>query len=156
MAQIAKTEAGKANEAAAKRASGNVAELTQRATDQVAGQAEAAARRGVHAVEQAAETEREVAQRSGEGTAELGRVLAELASEQVRHNVETLRALSGAVAWDQVAKAVDWQQVLRIQADYLRASMERAARFNRQYVQASQAMMGAAASAAQRSAKKAA
>ena len=80
----------------------------------------------------------------------------ELASEQARQNVETLKALSGAVDWNRFAKAVDWQQVLEIQSAYLRASLERAAQLTRRYLEVSQAVMTSAASTAQRQAKKAA
>ncbi len=168
MAQIAKTGAEKAPTASTvKTATDNVADLRGRAADQ-AGQAardagdrvEDAARRGAETVRRAADAasgaQRELAQRSVEGTSELGRVFVELASEQARHNVETLKALTGAVAWDRVAEAVDWQQVLQIQSAYLRASMERAVRLNRRYLEASQALVTSAASAARRQADKAA
>ena len=80
----------------------------------------------------------------------------ELASEQARQNLETLKALSGAVDWNRFAKVVDWQQVLEIQSAYLRASLERAAQLTRRYVEVSQAVMTSAAATAQRQAKKAA
>ena len=76
----------------------------------------------------------------------------ELASEQARQNVETLRALSGAADWNWFIKAVDWQQVFEIQSAYL----ERTAQLTRRYVEVSQAVMTSAASTAQRQAKKAA
>jgi len=168
MAQIARTGTEKAPTTdTAKTATGNVADLRARAADQ-AGQAardagdrvEGAARRGAETVRRAAdatgEAQRELAQRSTEGTRELGRVFAELANEQARHNAEALRALAGAVAWDRVARAVDWRQVLEIQNAYLRASVERAVRFNRRYLEASQALMTSAASTARRQADKAA
>src|SRR3712207_7587783 len=59
-----------------------------------------------------------------------------------KQNVETLKALAGAVAWDRVAKAVDWRQVLEIQDAYLRASLERAVRFNRRYLRSEERRVG--------------
>ena len=95
-------------------------------------------------------------QLSAAGTTELGRMVVELASEQARQNLETLKALTGAVDWNRFAKAVDWQQVLQIQSAYLRASLERTARLTQRYLEVSQMVMTSAASAAQREAKKAA
>ena len=155
MAQIAKTGAGKAT-GTAKDATDNVAELRQRAVDQTAERAADAARHGAETVQRAAgaarEAQRELTQLSTAGTNELGRMFVELASEQARQNVETLRALSRAVDWNWFIKAVDWQQVLEIQSAYL----ERAAQLTRRYVEVSQAVMTSAASAAQHQAKKAA
>jgi len=153
MAQIARTGAEKApTPASAKPATGNGAELPRRVVDQAAEVARGTAERA----EDAARHDAESAQRAAAGTTELGRAFVELASEQARHNLETLKALTGAVDWSRVVKAVDWQQVLQIQGAYLRASVERATRLNRHYLQASQALMTSAASAAQRPAKKAA
>ena len=76
--------------------------------------------------------------RSAEGTAELGQALTELVQEQIRHNVVTLTALS---------KAVDWEQLFRIQGEFLRTSLERLAGLNRRYLEASQAVFTAAARA---------
>ena len=171
MAQIAKTGADKApsthTASPAKPATSDVTELRRRAADQAAEatrgtaeRAENAARDGAETVQRVAgaarEAQRELAQLSAAGTNELGRVFVELASEQARHNLETLKALTGAVDWSRVVKAVDWQQVLQIQGAYLRASVERAVRLNRRYLEVSQAVMTSAASATQRQAKKAA
>ncbi len=57
---------------------------------------------------------------------------------------------------NEVARAVDWDRVFRIQAEYLRASLERTAQLTRRYLEVSQAMTNSAVSAAQRQAKKAA
>ena len=168
MAQIAKTGAEKASTtSSAKSQTDNVAELRQRAVDQTAEvardtaeRAENAARHGAETVQRTAgaarEAQRELTQLSTAGTNELGRMFVELASEQARQNVETLKALSGAVDWNRFAKAVDWQQVLEIQSAYLRASLERAAQLTQRYLEVSQAVMTSAASTAQRQAKKAA
>ena len=58
--------------------------------------------------------------------------------------------------WDQVAKAVDWDRVFQIQSAYLRVSLERATELTRRYIEVSQAVLTATASAAQRQAKEAA
>ena len=60
------------------------------------------------------------AQPSAKGTTGFGRVLIDLANEQARDNLATLKALTGTVDWDRVAKAVDWDQVFQIQGEYLR------------------------------------
>jgi hypothetical protein len=166
MAQTAKSGAEKAMDNA-KDATENVAEQGKHATDQAADLTREATDRAVdvthrgfqvveRAVGAAAEVERAVARRSAEGTAELGRALVELVGEQTRQNLETLKALNEAVAWDRAAKAVDWDRVLRIQSEYLRVSLERAAQFTQRYLEVSQTVATAAASAARREAKNAA
>ena len=97
-----------------------------------------------------------MAHRSVEGTAELGRVLLDLTVAQTRHYLETLNALTGAVDWDQVARAVDWDRVFQLQSAYLRVSLERAAEITRRYLEVSQAVMIASAEAVQDQARKAA
>ena len=166
MAQTAKPEADKAVNTA-KDATNNVAELCKRTADKAADvtretvdKAEDMARGGLRTVERAAgaahEVERAVTRRSAEGTAELGLVLTGLIKEQARHNVETLSALTGAVDWEQVARAVDWKQVAQIQTGYLRVSMERMAQLTQRYLVISQAVLATASSAALRQADKAA
>ncbi len=170
MAQISKSDDDRNDKAAAdaaKQATDRAAEQGKRtaeqaaeATREVAERTADAARRGFQVVERtvgaAANVEREVARRSVEGTAELGRALVDLAQEQARHNLETLNALTGAVDWARVAQAVDWERVSRIQAEYLRVSLERTAQLTRRYLEVSQAVVTAAASVAKREAKKAA
>ena len=56
--------------------------------------------------------------------------------EQTRHNVATLTALS---------EAVDWERLFRIQGEFLHASLERMAGLARRYLEASQAVLTAAA-----------
>ena len=53
------------------------------------------------------ELPREVAQRSTEATAEIGRALLSLAHEQTRQDLDILTALTAAVDWDKAVKAVD-------------------------------------------------
>jgi len=94
-----------------------------------------------------AEVEREVTHRSAEATVELGRALVDLLSEQTRHNLETWRALG---------EAVDWERVLRLQGEYLRVSLERAAQLTRRSLELGQTVMNAAADTVRDQAKKAA
>lgn len=139
-----------------KRAAAQLAEVTREATEQ----ADNVARRGLQVVERTAgaiaEVEREVTYRSAEGTAELGRVLIDLMSQQTRHNLETLNALTGAVDWERAAKAVDWDRMFQIQSDYLRGSLERAAQLTQRYLEVTQTVVAAAASVAESEVKKAA
>lgn len=162
MAQIARTGAEKAP-AAGHGATDNVAELRKRTTEQAADVAheaakgiEGMARTSQRAAGAVAEMEREVAHRSAEGATQLSRAFIELASQQTQHNLETLKALSGAADWSRVPHVVDWDKVFRIQSEYLRVSLERAARLTRLYLEVGQAGMTSAASAARRQAQKAA
>jgi hypothetical protein len=150
MAQTAKTEAEKATD--------NVAELSKRTADQAVDatheavdKAEDTARRGFQAVQKTAGAalvvERAVARRSAEGATEIGQVFAALANEQTRQGVEAFQALT---------RTVDWDQVARIQSDFLRASMDRAAEFTRRYFEVVQAVVASAASTTKEQARKAA
>jgi hypothetical protein len=151
MAQIARN-----NEA--EKATDNVAELSKRTADkavdvthEAADKAEDTARRGFQAVRKTAgaalEVERAVARRSAEGATEVGQAFAELVKEQAQNNVEAFRALT---------RAVDWDQVSRIQGELLRASVERAAEFTRRYFEVVQAVTASAVSATKEQARKAA
>ena len=93
--------------------------------------------------DQAEEPTREAA----EGTMELGRALTDLVQEQIRHNFETWTALAGAV---------DWEQVFQIQREFLRVSLERAARLTQRCLEAARGGMIAAASATLNQARNAA
>ena len=154
MAQIAKTGAEKAP-TIAKDAPGNVAELRQRAAEQgadvvheAADRAEDAAHRGARTLQRMASTvgeaQRGEARQVAEGTTGFSRVLIDLANEQTRHNFATLKAFTGAV---------DWGQVIQIQGEYLRASLERTARLTQGYLELGQAVMTSADSAARRQAR---
>lgn len=160
MAQIARTVVEKAS-ASGNDTTDNVAELRKRTAEQTvevaheaAERAEGMARATQRTVDAMAEVEREVAHQAAAGTSKLAHEFVGLANEQVRHNLETLKALSGAVDWTRFAKAVDWDQVLRIQRSYLQVSLERTARLTRNYLELGQAVMTSAASAAQHRAKK--
>src|SRR4051812_30589999 len=150
MAQTARTEAGKATD--------NVAELGKRTADkgldmarEAIDRTENTARRGLETAQRtsgaALEVERAVARRSAEGASEVGRAFAELVKEQARSNVEAFQALT---------RAVDWDQVSRIQGELLRASVERAAQFTRRYLEVVQAVTASGVSATQEQARKAA
>ena len=150
MAQTSRNEAEKATD--------NVAELGRRTADkavdvtrEAADEAEDAARRGLRATQRTAgamlEIERAVTRRSAEGASEVGRAFAELVKEQARSNVEAFQALT---------RAVDWDQVARIQGELLRASVERAAAFTRRYLEVVQAVVASAASTTREQARKAA
>jgi hypothetical protein len=157
MAQTDKA-AGRAT-AETKDIAGKVGDQSKRAADEATGLAheamgrtEAGMRQGLHlvdrAAEEAVELQREMVQRSAEGTTELGRTVADLWQEQARDQVKAWAALTGAVDWSQVIKAVDWDEVAQIQTEYLRASLERSSRFAQHYLEVSQSVLTAATSAA--------
>jgi hypothetical protein len=142
----------------AEKATDNVAELGKRTADKGADVAREAidrtgdaARRGLETAQRTAgaalEVERAVARRSAEGASEVGRAFAELVKEQARSNVEAFQALT---------RAVDWDQVARIQGELLRASVERAVQFTRRYLEVVQAVVASAASTTREQARKAA
>lgn len=162
MAQVSKPGADQAVDDT-KATTDRVAAQGRRAADQVGDVAreatergEDAARQGLRLVERAGEVQHEVARRSAEETAELGRVLVALTVAQTRQNLETLKALTDAVDWAQVSRAVDWRKVLEIQNEHVRVSLERTAELGRRYLELGQAVFAATASAAERQAKRAA
>ena len=63
-----------------------------------------------------AEAEKAATARSGEAVTELSRLVAELVNEQVRANVEALRALG---------RARTWPEVLEAHAAFFRGNLER-------------------------------
>jgi hypothetical protein len=149
MAQIARN-----NEA--EKATDNVAELGKRTaakgTDvarEAIDRTEGVARRGFEVAQRTAgaalEVERAVARRSAEGVTEVGQAFAELVKEQARANVEAFQALT---------RAVDWDQVSRVQGELLRASVERAAEFTRRYFEVVQAVTASVVSATKEQARK--
>jgi hypothetical protein len=153
MAQTAKTGADTAADNA-RNATENVAELGKRATgvaQETAERAEDAVRSGAQLVRRTAdaagEMQRQVAQRSAEGTAELGQVFADLLNEQTRHNVETFKALTGAV---------DWDRVVKVQGEFLRVTLERMAQLSQRYLDVVQSVSNVAVSTAKDKARKAA
>ena len=113
-----------------------------------AGAQATAARSGLRLVERTAgafgEVQRETVQRSAEATAELGRLFVELVSEQTRHNVEVASAF-GRVA--------DWQEIARLQSEFVRESFERFNRLNGRYLEIVRDVMRATVSAAEQARK---
>ena len=150
MAQTAKTGADAAADNA-KHAAENVAEIGKRAAHETAERAEGNMREGAQLVrrttEAAGEVQRQVAHRSAEGTAELGQVLVDLMNEQTRHNVETFKALTGAV---------DWDRVVKVQGEFLRVTLERMVQLNQRYLDVFQSVANAAVTTAKDQARKAA
>jgi phasin family protein len=92
------------------------------------------------------ETGRAAAGRSTEGAAELGQVFADFVNEQAKHNVEVLRTLT---------QAANWGEVVKIQNDFVRTSIERAVQFTRRYFEVAQAVMSSTMSVVQDQAQKA-
>jgi competence ComEA-like helix-hairpin-helix protein len=120
----------------------------ERAAEGGARVATAAASQGADVVRRAfgvaAETEREVAGRSVEGAAELGRLWVDLLGEQTRHNVRVAAALSQAVRWDEIAQA---------QTEFVRVSLERLQELNRRYLEIVRGVAEAVPAAAERARK---
>jgi len=140
MAQISKPQAGKSP-------SDNVTQLGKQAIDQAAD----AARRATDEVEDLARsnsadlqrasgsllgTQRAVAGQAAQGANEVGQMLAQLFSEQAKHNVEVFAKLTRTFSWAESA---------RIQADFLHASLDRTAQFTRRYLEATRTIMTPAA-----------
>ena len=84
------------------------------------------------ATDEAGEVQRAVAQRSTEGAAELGRAFIDLIGEQTQHNVRVVNALTRTLRWD---------ELLKIQGEYVQASFERLARLTQRYLELTQAAM---------------
>jgi hypothetical protein len=104
----------------------------------------------------ARELPREVARRSTERTAEIGRTLLSLAHEQTRQNLHTLNAIAAAIDWNKAVQAVDWERVIQLQGELLQGSLDRSAQLTQRYLEVSQALMTATTSAARQQTRKAA
>ena len=89
------------------------------------------------------ELQREVAQRSAEQAAELGRTLLAAAYEQSQYNTNLLKALAEAVDSSKASKAVDWNRVVQLQCEFLRANLERSAQLTQHWLEITQAVMAA-------------
>jgi len=163
-AEAGKNAADQAVEAG-KRTTMRVAEMGERAAEQTAEVARELTDRtgemvqqGVHVVQRAADAARElpraVAGRSAEGAAEISRTLLSLVHDQTRQNWDLLQALTTAVAWDKVVEAVDWDRVFQIQSEFARGSLERSAQLTQRYLEVTQAVMTATASATRQQARK--
>ncbi|MFL5333685.1 MAG: phasin family protein [Geminicoccaceae bacterium] len=106
-----------------------VAETTTEATAE-------AARGGLQMVRRSTAAADQATRRSAAGIGELGQGLTELVHEQTRHNAATLMALG---------EAINWQRLFRIQSEYMQVSLERTAGLAQRYLDASQAVLTAAA-----------
>lgn len=84
------------------------------------------------------ETTAEVTRRWADSAAELGRMLVDLVQEQTRYNFEVLTRLT---------QATDWSQILRIQSEYLRVSLQRGAQLTQRYLEVFRTGTGMAAAA---------
>ena len=93
------------------------------------------------------EVQRETTRQSAEGTAELGKLWLEMLGEQTRHNLAVAAALS---------KAVDWEEVVRVQGEYMRSSMERMSQLNSRYLEIVRTVMAASVPATQEQDRRAA
>ena len=113
--------------------------------------ASSAAQGGLQLVQRTAgamtKVQRETARQSAEGTAELGKLWLELLGEQTRHNLAVATALS---------KAVDWEEMVRVQSEYLRASIERMNQLNSRYLEIVRTVMAVSVPATQEQDRRAA
>ena len=104
-------------------ASKRAAEQTAEVTRELADRATNVVQHGLQVVQSMAgatrELRREVALRSTEGTAEIGRTVLSLTHEQARQNLDTLSALTATLDWNKADKAVDWERVIQLQAEWL-------------------------------------
>jgi len=107
------------------------AETAERATERTAEFALTVVRGGVEAAERATgglvEAERAAVARSGEAVTGLSRLVADLVNEQVRANVEALRALG---------RARTWPEVLEAHAAFFRGNLERMSEGSGRYLEA--------------------
>ena len=138
------------------RAVEQTAEVTRELTDRTGDMIQQGLRVVQGTADAARELPRAVARQSAEGTAEIGRTLLSLVHEQTRQNLDTMQALATAVDWNRAVKAVDWERVFEIQGEFVRASLERSAQLTQRYLEVTQAVMAASASAARQQARKAA
>jgi competence protein ComEA len=113
--------------------------------------ASSAAQGGLHLVQRTAgavsKVQRETTRQSAEGTAELGKLWLEMLGEQTRHNLTVAAALG---------KAVDWEEVVRVQGEYMRSSMERMNQLNSRYLEIVRTVMAVSVPATQDQDKRAA
>lgn len=118
-------------EGGAARGAEAVAQTATRATAETA-------RRGAEitatVVADAGRAQRAVAQQAGEGAAEISRALIDLVTEQSQHNLQVLGAFG---------RVMHWEDFLRLQGEYLQASLDRLARFNHSYLELARRVMAA-------------
>jgi hypothetical protein len=149
------------------RTAGHAAEVGKHAIDrasevthELADRADNVVQQGLQLVQGTAgaarELPREVARRSTEGTAEIGRTILNLAHEQSRQNLQILSALIAAIDWDKAVQAVDWERVIQLQGELLHGSLDRSAQLTRRYLEVTQTVMTATALVTRQQARKAA
>ena len=139
-----------------KRVVEQTAEVTRELTDRTGDMVQ----QGLQVIQGTADAVRElpraVARQSTESSAEIGRTLLSLTHEQTRQNLDMMWALTAAVDWDKAVKAVDWDRVIQIQGEFVCASLDRSAQLTQRYLEVTQTVMTATASAARQQARKAA
>lgn len=95
-----------------------------------------AARNGLQLVQQTAgstaQVHQETMRQSAEGTAELGKLYADLLKEQTQHGVQVAQAFG---------KAFNWHEAVQVQSDFMRASFERMVQLNSRYIEIVQSVM---------------
>lgn len=110
-----------------------------------------AARSGVQAIKETAdvvgEVEREALHQASEGTLALSKALVGIVNEQTAHNLQLVMALG---------RARSWGEMVQIQNDFLRASMERLAQLSTRYMEVVRGVVSATASTVKHQADKAA
>ena len=141
---------------AGKRAADQATEVTRELAERAANVAQQGLQVVLATTGTVRELPREVARRSTEGTAEIGRTLLSLAQEQTRQSLDIFWALTKTVDWSKGAKGVDWERVLQLQGELLRGSLDRSAQLTQRYLEVTQAVVAATASAARQQARKAA
>jgi competence protein ComEA len=111
-------------------------EATRQATEAGTQMASSMARGGLKVVQRASDAAGEMQREAAEGTAELGKLWMELLNEQTRANLEFATTFG---------RVIDWQEVIQVQSEFMRASFERLNELNRRYLEITQTMMEATA-----------
>ncbi|WP_191057991.1 phasin family protein [Geminicoccus harenae] len=136
MAQISKPQSDKTTRNNVADQNRHAAERVADATHSAAGKAEDMGRNGLAEMQRSAtatlETQRAVAGQAAQDTKEFGQALSQLFNEQAQHNLEVLTKLTRTFSPAEAAQ---------IQADFLRASMDRSVHFTRRYFETAQATM---------------
>lgn len=155
--------AGNGSERAAQDSARATRETAERAADTVATTARRSAEAGRDAAAAGAETastaarsglqlvgkvasgmgdvQRETARQSAEAAAEIGRLWVDLLNEQMRHNLQFAATLR---------RTVNWDELVQLQSEFVRTSLERLTELNSRYLEAIQALTRATAASAER------
>ena len=141
---------------AGRRTADQAGEITRELTDRTGNLIQQSLRVVQGTTDAARALPRDVARQSAEGTAEIGRTLLSLMHEQTRQNLDVMWALTAAVDWHRAVKAVDWDRVIQIQGEFVRASLDRSVQLTQHYLEVTRTVMAAKTSAARRQAGKAA